>query len=159
MTQIREPGTTPSILDEIDKILIRELQADGRASYAALGRAVRLSPAATRVRVQRLLREGIIEIVAVTNPLALGFETMAMLGIEVEGDIREVANLIDPLPEVSYVVIAAGRYDLLVEIVCAHADDLFPFVNERIRSLPGVRRVEIFTYLELEKETHTWGAR
>ncbi len=148
-----------AVLDEIDKILIRELQRDGRASYAALGRAVGLSPAASRVRVQRLLRDRIIEIVAVTNPLALGFETMAMLGIEVDGDVRKVADSIDPLPEVSYVVIAAGRYDLLVEIVCDRADDLFPFVNERIRSLDGVRRAEIFTYLEVEKETHTWGAR
>ncbi len=161
MADLSLPGprnATPQ-LDEIDKVLIAELQRDGRASFAALGRAVGLSPAATRVRVNRLLDLRIIEIVAVTNPLALGFDTMALLGIEADGDLHDVAAAIDPLPEVSYVVLTAGRYDLLVEIVCAEAKDLLPFVNDRIRSVDGVGRVEIFTYLELEKETHTWGVR
>ncbi|HHC09382.1 MAG TPA: Lrp/AsnC family transcriptional regulator [Actinobacteria bacterium] len=156
---VPEGGTPTAQLDEIDKILIAELQRDGRASFASLGRTVGLSPAATRVRVNRLLDLRIIEIVAVTNPLALGFDTMALLGIQAEGDLRAVAAAIDPLPEVSYVVLTAGRYDLLVEIVCAEAADLLPFVNDRIRTIDGVGRVEIFTYLELEKETHTWGVR
>ncbi len=88
---VPEGGTPTAQLDEIDKILIAELQRDGRASFASLGRTVGLSPAATRVRVNRLLDLRIIEIVAVTNPLALGFDTMALLGIQAEGDLRAVA--------------------------------------------------------------------
>ena len=146
-------------LDDIDKALIRELQQDGRKSFTDLARAVDLSSNATRLRVQRLLQTGVVDIVAITNPLTLGFRTMAMAGVEVEGPLRETASLIDAVPEVSYVVICSGRYDLLVELVCDNDEQLLQIVDENLRGLPGVRRVELFTYLDLKKQTYAWGTR
>ncbi len=146
-------------LDEIDKALIRELQQDGRKSFTDLARAVDLSSNATRLRVQRLLQTGVVDIVAITNPLTLGFRTMAMAGVEVEGPVRETASLIDAVAEVSYVVICSGRYDLLVELVCDDDEQLLQIVDGNLRKLPGVRRVELFTYLDLKKQTYAWGTR
>ncbi len=157
MSSTPEPG--PVELDDIDKALIRHLQQDGRMSFADLGRAVGLSQNATRLRVQRLLVSGIVEIVAITNPLALGFETMAMIGIEVEGSVREAATVLENIAGVTYVVVCAGRYDLLVEVVCDDDRQLLELVDGELRSLPMVRRTELFTYLDLKKQTYAWGTR
>jgi Lrp/AsnC family transcriptional regulator for asnA, asnC and gidA len=146
-------------LDEIDKAIIRELQRDGRMPYAKLGPAVGLSQAAARQRVQRLVDRGVMQVVAVTDPLTLGFEIEAMLGIRVDGDLRAAAEEVGAIAEVDYVVITSGRFDILAEVVCTRHDALLSLVNDRIRAIPGVRAVEIFTYLELTKQTYAWGAR
>src|SRR5213596_1752149 len=106
------------VLDPVNKQLIGRLQRDGRMSYAALAKVVGLSEAAVRQRVQRLLDAGVMQIVAVTDPLTLGFTRQVMVGIRATGDLRVVAAALAKVPEVEYVVICAGGYDLLAELVC-----------------------------------------
>ncbi len=146
-------------LDERSKRIIEQLQQDGRRSYAAVARAVGLSEAATRQRVQRLLDEGVIQIAAVTDAEAVGFRRQAMLGVRVEGDVRSVAAKLSALPEADYVVICAGQYDLLVELICEDDEHLLAVIDDSIRAIPGVRSTETFVYLRLEKETYQWGTR
>ena len=145
-------------LDEIDKAIIRHLQEDGRMSYADLGPAVGLSPAAARQRVLALLETGVMQIVAVTDPIKMGFPVQAMVGFRVSGDLESIAGEIGRLPEVDYLVITTGRFDLLAEIV-AEDNDHFLRILRTIRSLPEVEASEAFTYLRLEKQSYDWGAR
>jgi Lrp/AsnC family transcriptional regulator for asnA, asnC and gidA len=147
----------PVVIDEIDKAIIRELQLDGRMPYARLGPAVGLSQAAVRQRVQRLIENGVMQVVAVTDPLTLGFGLQAMVGLEVDGDLRTVATKLAKVDEVSYVVVTTGRFDMLVEVVCRDNEQLLALVNDVIRVLPGVRSAEVFSYLHLEKQTYSWG--
>jgi Lrp/AsnC family transcriptional regulator for asnA, asnC and gidA len=147
----------PVAIDEIDKAIVRELQLDGRLPYAKLGPRVGLSQAAVRQRVQRLIENGVMQVVAVTDPLTLGFGLQAMVGVEVDGDLRAVAAKLAKVDEVSYVVVTSGRFDLLVEVVCRDNEELLTIVNDVIRALPGVRTAETFTYLHLEKQTYSWG--
>jgi Lrp/AsnC family transcriptional regulator for asnA, asnC and gidA len=147
----------PVVIDEIDKAVIRELQLDGRMPYAKLGPAVGLSQAAVRQRVQRLIENGVMQVVAVTDPLTLGFGLQAMVGLEVDGDLRAVATKLAKVDEVSYVVVTTGRFDMLVEVVCRDNEQLLALVNDVIRALPGVRSAEVFSYLHLEKQTYSWG--
>ncbi|SBW19637.1 AsnC family transcriptional regulator [Candidatus Protofrankia californiensis] len=121
--------------------------------------AVGLSEAAVRQRVQRMLDAGIVQIVAVTDPLRVGFQREAMIGVRVSGDTREVADAIAALPEVDYVVLTAGSFDLILEIVAEDDEHLLSLINDRIRALPQVRETETFVYLRLVKQTFTWGAR
>jgi Lrp/AsnC family transcriptional regulator for asnA, asnC and gidA len=146
-------------LDEIDKAIIRELQVDGRMPYAKLGPAVGLSQAAVRQRVQRLIENGVMQVVAVTDPLMVGFNLQAMIGIRAEGDLRAVAQRLSDLPKVAYVVITSGGYDLLAEVVCEGTEELLTLLNDVIRTLPGVVAADAFTYLHLQKQTYSWGAR
>ncbi|GAA2103994.1 Lrp/AsnC family transcriptional regulator [Streptomyces albiaxialis] len=146
-------------LDDVSLAIIEQLQEDGRRPYAAIGKAVGLSEAAVRQRVQKLQEQGVMQIVAVTDPLTVGFMRQAMLGITVDGDVEPVADALAELEEVDYVVIAAGSFDLLVEIVCQDDEHLLELINKRIRSLPGVRSTESFVYLKLRKQTYTWGTR
>jgi Lrp/AsnC family transcriptional regulator, regulator for asnA, asnC and gidA len=150
---------TPGSIDAVSKAIIEQLQEDGRRPYAAIGKAVGLSEAAVRQRVQKLLDQGVMQIVAVTDPLTVGFRRQAMVGINVEGDIDPVADALAALDEVEYVVITAGSFDLLVEIVCEDDDHLLEMIGKRIRALPGVRSTESFVYLKLRKQTYTWGTR
>ena len=147
----------PFPLDEIDKAIIRELQIDGRVAYAQLGPKVGLSQAAARQRVQRLIENGVTQVVAVTNPLVLGFSLQAMIGINADGDLRAIAEKFSEVPEIDYVVITSGRFDLLVEVVCADNEELLSLVTDVIRAVPGVRASEVFTYLHLQKQTYSWG--
>jgi Lrp/AsnC family transcriptional regulator for asnA, asnC and gidA len=147
------------LLDDVNKAIIEQLQEDGRRSYAAMAQAVGLSEAAVRQRVQRLLDAGIMQIVAVTDPLRVGFKRQAMIGVRVSGDTREVAEVLAALPEVDYVVISAGSYDLLLELVAEDDEHLISLVNDHIRALPQVRETETFVYLRLVKQTYTWGVR
>lgn len=149
----------PGRLDPIDKGIIEQLQEDGRRSYAAIARAVGLSEAATRQRVQRLIDEGVIQIAAVTDASAVGFHRMALLGVKVDGDIRQVAEKLASLEEAEYVVICAGQFDLLVELICEDDDHLLRILDERVRTVPGVRNTETFVYLKVVKETYQWGTR
>ena len=146
-------------LDETDKAIIRALQLDGRAPYSKLGPAVGLSQAAVRQRVQRLVDRGVMQVVAVTDPATLGFAVQAMVAISVTGDARKVAAALEQLDDVEYVVITAGRYDLLVEVVCVDTAGLLTLVNDRMRAITGVASTEVFTYLSLVKQTYSWGVR
>lgn len=149
----------PRTLDAVSLAIIEQLQEDGRRSYAAIGKAVGLSEAAVRQRVQKLQEQGVMQIVAVTDPLTVGFMRQAMVGITVEGDLESVADALAEIDEVDYVVITAGSFDLLVEIVCHDDEHLLEMITKRIRSLPGVRSTESFVYLKLRKQTYTWGTR
>ncbi len=154
----RDRNGTSSI-DSVSLAIIEQLQEDGRRPYAAIGKAVGLSEAAVRQRVQKLLDQGVMQIVAVTDPLTVGFRRQAMVGINVEGDLDPVADALTTMEEVEYVVMTAGSFDLLIEIVCEDDDHLLEMINKRIRTLPGVRSTESFVYLKLRKQTYTWGTR
>jgi Lrp/AsnC family transcriptional regulator, regulator for asnA, asnC and gidA len=147
------------VIDDVDKAIIEQLQQDGRLPYTKLGAAVGLSEAAVRQRVQRLVESGVVQIVAVTDPLTLGFRREAMIGLKIEGDLRGVADTIASIPEVSYVVVVSGSFDLLMEVVCEDDDHLLALLNDKVRSIPGVRSTETFTYLRLYKQTYAWGTR
>ena len=153
------PFVNQPALDDVNKQLIELLQRDGRMSYAALAKAVGLSEAAVRQRVQRLLDTGVMQIVAVTDPLTLGFTRQAMIGIRVEGDMRPVAAALASVAEIDYVVMCAGAYDLLVELVCTDDEHLLSLLNDKIRSIPTVTAAETFVYLKLAKQTYTWGTQ
>jgi Lrp/AsnC family transcriptional regulator, regulator for asnA, asnC and gidA len=148
-----------SLLDAPNRAIIEALQRDGRQPYGAIAEEVGLSEAAVRRRVQRLREAGIMQIVAVTDPLQLGFTRQAMVGISVEGDVRLVADKLSALNEVDYVVMCAGSFDLLAEIVCEDDERLLQVLNDSVRSIPGVRATETFLYLKLAKQTYTWGTR
>ncbi|MBE8146401.1 aminotransferase class III-fold pyridoxal phosphate-dependent enzyme [Brevibacterium casei] len=139
-------------LDEKSKAIIVELQHDGRKSYSAIGKSVGLSEAAVRQRVSRLIDSGVMEIVAVTDPLSLGFARQAMVGVKVRGDISKVADRSHGYDEIDYLVVTAGSFDLLVEIVCESDRHLIDFVNRELRSIDAVVDTELFMYLSLEKQ-------
>jgi Lrp/AsnC family transcriptional regulator, regulator for asnA, asnC and gidA len=150
---------SPLTLDEVSKAIIEQLQQDGRRSYAAIGKVVGLSEAAVRQRVQKLIESGVMQVVAVTDPLELGFARQAMIGVRVRGSLEEVADRLAEIEEVDYVVITAGSFDVLVEVVCTSDDHLLALVSEQIRALPGVDSTETFMYLKLRKQTYSWGVR
>jgi Lrp/AsnC family transcriptional regulator, regulator for asnA, asnC and gidA len=146
------------VLDRLSKQIIEQLQQDGRRSYAAIGKAVGLSEAAVRQRVQRLIDVGAMQIVAVTDPMTLGFPRQTMIGIRCNGDLERVAGHLTGLDEVDYVVITAGSFDLLIEVVCENDDQLLEILG-RVRSIPSVTSTETFVYLKLCKQTYSWGTR
>ncbi len=150
---------TNQVLDEVSKSIIEQLQQDGRRPYAAIGKAVGLSEAAVRQRVQRLTDAGVMQIVAVTDPLQLGFGRQAMVGIHVNGPVQPVADALSEMQEVIYVVMTAGAYDVLCEVVSTGDEELLDLVSGRIRDVPGVRDTETFMYLKLAKQTYSWGVR
>jgi Lrp/AsnC family transcriptional regulator for asnA, asnC and gidA len=147
------------VVDDLSKAIIAQLQQDGRRSYAAIAKAVGLSEAAVRQRVARLIDTGTMQIVAVTDPLQLGFARQAMVGIRVEGSLETVADELAAMDEVDYVVMTAGGFDLLVEVLCESDDALLDLVSGRIRGIEGVRSTETFMYLRLRKQTYAWGVR
>lgn len=155
----RADRTSTSSLDGTSRAIVEILQRDGRRPYAAIGKEVGLSEAAVRQRVQRLVENGVMQIVAVTDPLQLGFRRQAMVGLRVEGDIESVAAQLDEIEEVAYVVVTAGSFDLLAEIVCEDDDHLLEVLNRRIRAMRDVRSTETFIYLKLAKQTYSWGTR
>jgi len=159
VSRMPRPRVMQPPLDETSKRIIEQLQEDGRRPYAAIGKAVGLSEAAVRQRVQRLLDAGVMQIVAVTDPLQVGFARQAMIGIRVEGDVGYVADQLAEMSEVDYVVVTAGSYDLLAEVVCEDDDHLLDLLTRRIRALPEVRTTETFVYLKLRKQLYNWGTR
>ncbi|AQX80651.1 Lrp/AsnC family transcriptional regulator [Plantibacter sp. VKM Ac-2885] len=145
--------------DDTSKAIIEQLQTDGRRSYAEIGKAVGLSEAAVRQRVQKLTESGVIQIVAVTDPMQLGFTRQAMIGVRVTGDTRVVADRLSALSAVDYVVLTAGSFDLLVEVVCEDDEELIALLNDEIRTVDGVSGTETFVYLRLHKQLYDWGTR
>jgi len=144
-------------LDDIDKAIINELQVDGRMAFSQLGPKVGLSQAAVRQRVNRLTERGVIQIVAVTDPLSLGLTTQAMVGVTVSGDVRQVAAAIGAMEEAEYVLVTTGRYDVLAEVLCKNNESLLNLVNDKILGLSGVTGTEVFSILRMEKMTFSWG--
>ena len=150
---------TPAHLDEVSKAIIEQLQEDGRRPYAAIGKAVGLSEAAVRQRVQRLIESGVMQIVAVTDPLQVGFPRAAMLGVRCDGDVEAVAEAMAAMSEVDYLVVTAGSFDIIAEIVCEDDDHLLEVVNRRVRAIPGVRHTETFFNHTPTTQIYTWGTR
>ena len=146
-------------IDATDEEIIRQLQSDGRRPYTHLAKAVGLSEAAVRQRVQRLLESGVMQVVAVTDPLSLGLRRQAMVGIRVQGDVRAVADRLASLDEIVYVVLTAGSVDLLAEVVVSNDEALLHLLNDEIRKIPGVVSTETSIYLSLHKQTYQWGTR
>jgi transcriptional regulator, AsnC family len=153
------PRPEPARLDASAKRIIELLQVDGRLSYAALAKEVGLSEAAVRQRVQRLLDQGVMQIVAVTDPLQVGFRRQAMIGIRTSGDLVAVGEAVAAIPEVAYVVTTAGSFDLLCEVVCEDDDHLLEVLTNRIRSMESIVSTETFVYLKLTKQHYDWGTR
>jgi Lrp/AsnC family transcriptional regulator for asnA, asnC and gidA len=149
----------PANLDDADKAIVELLQQDGRLPYVRLAAHVGLSEAAVRQRVQRLIENKVVQIVAVTDPLTLGFQRQAMVGVKIEGDIIAVADALTLIPEVDYVVCTSGSFDLLFEIVCEDDEHVLALLNDHVRTIPGVRSTETFMYLSLRKQTYAWGTR
>jgi Lrp/AsnC family transcriptional regulator for asnA, asnC and gidA len=144
-------------IDSIDRGIMRQLQVDGRTSYADLAAEVGLSAPAVRQRMQRLMDTGLLQVVAVTDPLKLGLPVMAMVGIEVDGDIRAVADAVGSIDEVIYVVLTSGSFDLFAEVVCADMDQLFDVVNDRLKQIEGVRGTDSFVYFDIHTHRFNWG--
>jgi Lrp/AsnC family transcriptional regulator for asnA, asnC and gidA len=153
------PEKNAVLLDDTAKAIIRELQVDGRTSYAAIGKAVGLSEAAVRQRVQRLTEAGIMQVVAVTDPLEMGFARQAMIGIKAEGALEPIADELAAMDEIEYVVITAGSFDLLAEVLCESDEQLLRVLSERVRSIKGVKGTETFVYLKLVQQTYSGGVR
>jgi Lrp/AsnC family transcriptional regulator for asnA, asnC and gidA len=152
-------GNAPVQLDEMSKAIIEKLQQDGRRSYAAIGKSVGLSEAAVRQRVQRLVDSGVMQIVAVTDPLQLGFSRQAMIGIRCTGDTTKVAEKLAQIEAVDYVVLTAGTFDAIAEVVCEDDAELLELLNTAIRAVPGVTSTETLVYLKLVKQQYNWGTR
>lgn len=150
---------TPSVLDMIDRQIIGLLQHDGRRAYGAIAEVVGLSEAAVRRRVQRLRDSGVMQIVAITDPLQLGYGREALVGIRVHGDVRTVADRIAAIDEANYVVMTAGSFDIIAEVIAVDDAALVHLLNDSIRSIPGVTEVETFLYLKLSKQTYAWGTK
>jgi len=147
-------------VSELDKRIIEHLQQDGRRPFTQIAAELGVSEAAVRARTNRLVERGIIQIVGVTDPLKLGFQQMAMVGIRCERDrLLSVAEAVSAFPEVDYVVITAGTYDVLIEVVCEDNSALLDFLAERLRAIDGVRETETFVYLRMVKQTYQWGTR
>jgi Lrp/AsnC family transcriptional regulator, regulator for asnA, asnC and gidA len=148
----------PVKLDPVNRRIIEILQREGRCPFTTIAREVGVSEAAVRARVQRLTGSGVLDVVAVTNPLMLGFEVMALVGVQANSDLERVAKVVSDWSETSYVVITSGSYDLLVEVVCEDNRHLLGVV-QRLREIDGVKSTETFMYLDMVKMTYAWGTR
>ena len=146
---------------ELDKRIIEHLQQDGRRAFTRIAADLGVSEAAVRARTNRLIERGILQVVGVTDPLKLGFHQQAMIGVRCEADrLMEVAEAVAAFPEVDYLVVTAGSYDILVEVVvCEDNDALLHFLTDRLRRVEGVRETETFVYLRMVKQTYAWGTR
>lgn len=147
------------VLDDTSKRIVELLQEDGRRPYADIGRIIGLSEAAVRQRVQRLMESEALQIVGVTDPMQLGFHRQAMIGLRVNGDTRAIATELEKIPAVDYLVLTAGSFDIMMEVVCESDSDLVDLLNTSIRTLPGIVATETFVYLELRKQSYDWGTR
>lgn len=142
-------------LDEIDRQIIAALQKDGRVAFAQIAEKLNVSPGMVRLRYNRLVEEGYLKVVAITNPLRMGFATMAMIGIRADGSkLLEVAEKISKLDEVIYMIVSSGRFDIFAEVVCRNHEDLLRFITEKLSTIDGVRESESFMHLKIIKEVY-----
>lgn len=146
-------------IDDVGKRIIELLQADGRMSYVNIATEVGLSEGAVRQRVQRMIDSGTMQIVAVTDPLRVGFHRQAMIGVKTQGDASPIAEALCDIPQIDYVVTTAGAHDILLEVVCENDDELLEVLMQKIRALPGVTNTETYVYLKLNKQHYNWGTR
>ena len=146
-------------LDELNKRIIAILQENGRCSYVSIGKMVGLSEAAVRLRVQKMIEDDLVQIVAVTNPMELGFNRQAMIGITTNGDIEYVADHLKQIPQIDYVVITTGRFDILAEVICENDESMLQLVNREIRNIDGIDHTELFTYMRLVSQRYDWGVK
>ena len=159
MRSIQPNGRRPA-LDDLDKAIIKCLQLDGRRPYAQIGRELEVPEATVRQRAERLISRGVVQIVGVTDPLAMGFQQPALIGLKVEpGRLDEIAQHIGALEEVTYLVVTAGRFDLVCEVVCADNDHLLRVLTEQLAAIVGIRSTETLVELRFVKESYQWGAR
>jgi Lrp/AsnC family transcriptional regulator for asnA, asnC and gidA len=142
-------------IDEIDLQIIDALRKDGRVAFAQIAEQLNVSPGTIRLRYSRLLEEGYLKVVAITNPLRMGFKTMAMIGIRVDGSkLLDAAEKISKLEEVIYLVVSSGRFDLFAEVVCHDHEELLRFITEKLSTIDGVRESESFMHLKIMKEVY-----
>ncbi len=142
-------------LDETDLRIIETLRRDGRVAFAQIAEQLNVSPGMIRLRYNRLVEQGYLKVVAITNPLRMGYRTMAMIGIRVDGSkLLEVAEKIAKLEEVIYLIISSGRFDLFAEVVCRDHEDLLRFITEKLSTVDGVRESESFMHLKIIKEVY-----
>ncbi|MFF4362075.1 Lrp/AsnC family transcriptional regulator [Streptomyces sp. NPDC001604] len=143
-------------MDDIDRAILRELQTDGRIAYADLGPKVGLSASAARQRLQRLLDTKAVQVVGVTDPMSMGGQAMALLGIGVDGDPRAVADALAARSEVVYAVLTSGGFDLFAEVVAAGPRELLDFVNDVVRPIEGIRQIQAFPYFGIHTHRFLW---
>ena len=142
-------------LDDADLAIINALQNDGRVAFAQIAEQLGVSPGMIRQRYSRLVEEGFLKVVAITNPMRMGYEAMAMIGIRAEGSkLLDVAEKISKLEEVIYMVISSGRFDIFAEVVCRDHADLLRFITEKLSTIEGVRESESFMHLKIVKEVY-----
>ena len=145
----------PGGLDDIDLKIIDALRKDGRVAFTNIAEQLGVSPGMIRQRYNRLVDQGFLKIVAITNPVRMGFRTMAMIGIRAEGSkLLEVAEKVSRLDEVIYMVISSGRFDIFAEVVCRDHEDLLRFITEKLSTIDGVRESESFMHLKIVKEVY-----
>lgn len=145
----------PQLVDEIDRQIIEALRKDGRVAFAQIAELLNVSPGMIRLRYNRLVEQGYLKVVAITNPLRMGFKTMAMIGVRAEGSkLLDVAAKVSKLDEVIYLVISSGRFDLFAEVVCRDHEDLLRFITEKLSTIDGVRETESFMHLKIMKEVY-----
>jgi Lrp/AsnC family transcriptional regulator for asnA, asnC and gidA len=142
-------------LDGTDLKILDALQKDGRVAFAQIAEQMGVSPGMIRQRYNRLVDQGILKVVAITNPLQMGYKTMAMIGIRAEGSkLLAVADKVAKLDEVIYMVICSGRFDIFAEVVCRDHEDLLRFITEKLSTIDGVRESESFMHLKIVKEVY-----
>lgn len=142
-------------LDSVDQYIIESMRQDGRIAFAQIAQQLNVSPGMIRVRYNRLVEAGILKVVAVTNPLRMGYKTMAMIGIRTEGEkMLQVAEQVAAFDEVIYLIVVSGRYDIIAEVVCRDHADLLRFLTEKLYKVEGVRVSESFMHLKIQKEVY-----
>lgn len=145
----------PNDMDEIDRKIIEALQIDGRTAFAQIAQQLNVSPGMIRIRYNRLVELGFIQIIAITNPLNVGYNAMALIGIRVEGSkLLQAADLLATMQEVVYLVITSGRYDIMIEVMCTDQEDLLHFIVEKLSKVDGVKDSETFRHLKIKKEIY-----
>jgi Lrp/AsnC family transcriptional regulator for asnA, asnC and gidA len=162
MMALRSMGSTGRrpLLDDLDKSIIKALQMDGRRPYAQIGRELKVPEATVRQRAERLISRGVVQVVGVTDPLAMGFGQPAFIGLHVDGGrIEAVAEAVAALDEVTYVVITAGRFDMICEVVCEDNEHLLRVLSEDLARIDGVKSTETMVELRFVKESYRWGTR
>jgi Lrp/AsnC family transcriptional regulator for asnA, asnC and gidA len=146
------------MLDDIDRSIISHLQFNGRAPYTKIAEELDISEGAVRRRVNKLIDAGIMQIVAIVEPDKLGWNETSIIGITVQAHrIEEVADAVSQLPEVSYLVQAAGEFDLLAEVFCRNREHFVSFLNDKLQQIPGVERTQSFLILKMHKLSYRWG--